>query len=201
LALSYYKLSKRLPSSVSDIELWNSFVQGNQEALGLLFKRYYSLLYQYGTKICADRVILEDAIQELFAELWLKKPSQEIQSVRAYLLQALKYKLYKSFRDKKTTVDLDENNNEHFEFSHENFLISKHEDEERIKRIVSAINQLPSRQKEIIYLRIYKGLSYEEITEIMGINYQVVRNLFSQALKTFRKLITATLLLLSFLNT
>ncbi|MGZ3846904.1 MAG: RNA polymerase sigma factor, partial [Flavisolibacter sp.] len=56
---------------------------------------------------------------------------------------------------------------------------------------VEAINQLPARQKEIIYLRIYKGLSFEEIGQIMQLNYQVVRNLLSQALKSFRKIIAA----------
>ena len=182
-------------SSASDIELWDSFVQGDKEALGVLFKRYYSLLYQYGSKICTDESTLEDCIQELFADLWQKKSQQAIQSIKAYLLQALKYKLYKSFRNKKTISSLDDDPNEHFELSHETFLISRQEDEEKVKKMVAAINQLPSRQKEIIYLRIYKGLNYEEISEIMQINYQVVRNLLCQALKSFRKLIiTATIL-------
>jgi len=54
--------------------------------------------------------------------------------------------------------------------------------------ILRALNKLPPRQKEIIYLKIYKGLNYEEISEVMSINYQVVRNLLCQALKTFKKL-------------
>jgi RNA polymerase sigma factor (sigma-70 family) len=179
-----------LLSSSTDIELWNSFIQGNKEALGNLFKRYYPLLYQYGSKICPDKIVLEDSIQELFAELWQKKSNPSIQSVKAYLLQALKYKLYKSFRTQKHTLNIEQGSNEYFEWSHETFLITKEEDEEKLKKIANAINQLPARQKEIIYLRIYKGLSYEEISEIMQINYQVVRNLLCQALKTFRKLIT-----------
>lgn len=187
-------------SSLTDIELWDSFVQGDKEALGVLFKRYYTLLYQYGNKICPDKIVLEDAIQELFTELWQKKSTQPIQSVKAYLLQSLKYKLYKSFRNKKLVLHVEEDSNEPFELSHESFLISKEEDEEKLKKIVDAINQLPVRQKEIIYLKIYKGLSYEEISEIMQINYQVVRNLLCQALKTFRKLIVAVAVLFSVLN-
>jgi RNA polymerase sigma factor (sigma-70 family) len=189
-----------LPFSESDIELWNSFVQGNQEALGNLFKRYYPLLYQYGYKICPDNIVLEDSIQELFVELWQKRSDQKIQFVKAYLLQALKYKLYKSFRDRKTLTGVEEDANEYFELSHESFLINKEIDEEKIKKVVNAINQLPVRQKEIIYLRIYKGMSYEEISEIMQINYQVVRNLLCQALKTFRKLIIPATILFTVLS-
>jgi RNA polymerase sigma factor (sigma-70 family) len=56
-------------------------------------------------------------------------------------------------------------------------------------RIIAALQQLPSRQKEIIYLKIYQNLGYEEISEIMGINYQVSRNLFSQSIKSLRKIL------------
>jgi RNA polymerase sigma factor (sigma-70 family) len=177
-----------LPTA-ADIELWDSFVQGNQEALGTLFKRYYSLLYQYGIKLCPDRIILEDSIQDLFTDLWLKKTPAPSLSVRAYLLQSLKYKLYKAFRDKKTHVSLEDGDNNYFQLSHETFLIGNQSDEERTNQVLDAINKLPARQKEIIYLKIYKGLSHEEISAIMQINYQAVRNLLSQALKSFRKMI------------
>lgn len=197
---------ERLLTPASDIELWNSFIQGDQEALGSLFRRYYNLLYQYGSKICPDKITLEDCIQELFTELWSKRSGQPTQSVKAYLLHALKYKLYKSFRNKKNTISLDQNGpfdmlgagQEYFELSHENFLIRKAEDEEKLRKIVNTLNQLPARQKEIIYLKIYQGLSYEEISGIMQVNYQVVRNLLCQALKTFRKLMMASVLLLAF---
>lgn len=191
---------QRLLSSFTDSELWNASVLGNREAFGLLFKRHYSQLFQYGIKICNDAAALEDAIQELFAELWNKKTTQPIQSVKAYLFQALKYKLYKSFRNRKPVVDLEQNSDEVFEFSHETFLIQAQDDDARIKKILEAINQLPVRQKEIIYLKIYKGLSYEEISDIMQINYQVVRNLLCQALKTFRKLIIPIIVILSSLQ-
>jgi RNA polymerase sigma factor (sigma-70 family) len=178
-----------LPTA-ADIELWDSFVRGNQEALGTLFKKYYSLLYQYGIKLCPDRIILEDCIQDLFTDLWIKKTPPPTLSVRAYLLQSLKYKLYKSFRDRKTHVHLQDGDYNYFELSHETFLIASQSNEEKTKQVLNAINQLPARQKEIIYLKIYKGLSYEEISAIMQINYQAVRNLLSQALKSFRKMIT-----------
>ncbi len=61
------------------------------------------------------------------------------------------------------------------------------DDLEHTEMILRALNKLPPRQKEIIYLKIYKGLNYEEISEVMSINYQVVRNLLCQALKTFKK--------------
>jgi RNA polymerase sigma factor (sigma-70 family) len=186
--------------SEPDIELWTASSNGDREAFGALFRRHYPLLYQYGSKICSERATLEDCIQELFTELWQKRSDQPVQSVKAYLLQALKYKLYKSFRDRKPVHKAAPGDQEYFELSHETFLISEQDDQQKMKKILEAINQLPPRQKEIIYLKIYKGLSYEEVSEIMEINYQVVRNLLCQALKTFRKLIVPIALLLAGLN-
>lgn len=176
-------------SSVSDIDLWNASVQGNRDAFGQLFRRHYPLLFQYGNKICTDTATLEDCIQELFTELWQKKNTLSIHSVKAYLLQALKFKLYKSFRSQKILQDVDTIHHEPFELSYETFLIDEQSDRQKVARVLEAINQLPSRQKEVIYLKIYKGLSYEEVSEIMQLNYQVVRNLLCQALKTFRQLV------------
>ena len=191
--------TKRL-QSFSDIELWNASHQGDRAAFGELFRRHYSMLYQYGSKICTEKEVLEDSIQELFVELWQKKPSIALHSVKAYLLQALKFKLYKTFRNKKRIANYELGIHEVFEISHENFLIHEQENREKIEKILDALNMLPTRQKEVIYLKIYKGLSYEEVSEVMQLNYQVVRNLLCQALKTFRKLVVPCFIIVSALG-
>ncbi len=181
-----------MTSSLPDIELWNAFTNGNREAFSHLFKRFYPLLFQYGTKICTNATVVEDAIQELFIELWQRKEKSEVLSVRSYLLTALKFKLYKTFRGKKWEAET-ESESGVFELSAETMLIAKEEDDDRSQAVVAALMRLPARQKEVIYLKIYKGLSYEEISVIMKINYQVVRNLLCQALKSVRKLCTCIL--------
>jgi RNA polymerase sigma-70 factor (ECF subfamily) len=64
---------------------------------------------------------------------------------------------------------------------------------------VQAIDQLSNRQKEIIYLKFYQNLSYEEVSEIMNINYQVARNLLHQAIKAMRKILSGTAVLVPLL--
>ena len=172
-----------------DIELWNAFKQGDRNAFGELFKRHYSLLYQYGLKICSDSEIAEDCIQELFVELWQNKSHTPVRSVKAYLLTALKYKIFKMSRNVPPKSFDEVNENTNFDISHENFMIAREEDHLKKDRVIGALQQLPSRQKEIIYLKIYQGLGYEEISEVMGINYQVTRNLFSQSIKSLRKIL------------
>jgi len=179
-----------LHSSLPDIELWKAVTEGNRDAFSTLFRRFYLMLFQYGSKLTTDKALLEDLIQELFLELWQKPPSQSLHSVKAYLLQALKFKLYKSFR-KTSLISTDMKEEEYgFELSKETMLINKEDDDERIQKILTALAKLTPRQREVIYLKIYKGLSYEEVSNVMQLNYQVVRNLLYTALKAFKKLCT-----------
>lgn len=177
-------------SSLPDTELWKAVTEGNKDAFSTLFRRFYPMLFQYGSKITTDKELLEDAIQELFLELWQKPTFQSLHSVKAYLLQALKFKLYKSFRKTSVLSAAAAEEDYGFELSKETMLIHKEEDDERIQKILAALTKLTPRQKEVIYLKIYKGLSYEEVSEVMQLNYQVVRNLLYTALKAFKKLCT-----------
>jgi RNA polymerase sigma factor (sigma-70 family) len=174
----------------ADITQWAAFKKGDRQAFSALFRQYYPLLVQYGSKICIDPLALEDCIQDLFIELWQSRASAEVKSVKAYLLKSLKYKLYKLFRQQNPMQSADAAfDTMAFEISHENFMVEREEERSKTHTIINAVNQLPDRQKEIVYLKIFKELGYEEISEVMNINYQVARNLFSQAMKSLRQLL------------
>lgn len=170
-----------------DIDWWNAFKKGDRDAFDNLFRRYYPVLTQFGSKICTDREMLEDAIQDLFIELWQSRSTTPVQSVKAYFFKALKYKLFRQIRLQNQQAQRI-NSTDQFPFTlpHEHFIVRGEEDAQRTRQIQEAIDSLPARQKEIIYLRIYQGLGYEEISEVMNINYQVARNLFYQSVKSLR---------------
>jgi RNA polymerase sigma-70 factor (ECF subfamily) len=180
-----------------DIALWEAYQKGDHESFALLFRRYYEPLIQYGSKLTTNNDLLEDCIQELFTELWQNKSQTQVQSVKAYLLKSLKYKLYRAHQ-KRTTGPFNENYNESlFELSHENFLVGREQDAEKTARVLKALEQLSNRQKEIIYLKFYQELNYDEVSEIMNINYQAARNLLYQSIKSLKKLLTSIALIVS----
>ena len=179
-----------LKPGVADIMLWTSLKKGDRDALGKLFSVYYPLLLKYGSKFCADHELLEDCIQDLFADIWQSKASSEVESVKAYLFKSLKYKLFKKLRNrllKNSNAELPDEMT--FAISHETFLVEEQENKERVRKLIEALNELPNRQREVIYLKVFHELSYEEVSDIMNINYQVCRNLMSQAIKTLRKIL------------
>ena len=67
-------------------------------------------------------------------------------------------------------------------------------------KITELLNQLPKRQKEVIYLHYFEDMDYNQIAEIMSINYQSVLNLTQKALQKLRSAdLLLALLSLSFL--
>ena len=177
-------------SSNPDIELWESYKQGNAESFGKLFQKYHHPLRQFGNKFSSDQELLEDCIQELFVELWQNRSQTQVQSVKAYLFKALKYKLFRALQKRSGLALTGMQDETGFEFSHETLIISRQETEEKAAKVIAAMQQLSNRQKEIVYLKFYQELTYEEVSEVMGINYQVARNLFHQSVKALRKILS-----------
>jgi RNA polymerase sigma factor (sigma-70 family) len=187
-----------LNTADQDITLWESFRNGDKEAFASLFRAHYDALFRFGNKFTTDTELLEDCIQELFIELWQARSRAPVLSVKAYLLKSLKYKLLKAFRKQGKVVSLNENGEWNFEWSHESFLIDKQESDDKKQMVIKALGRLSSRQKEIIYLKYYQNLSYEEVSEIMNINYQVARNLLYQAIKSLKTLLAGSIELFIF---
>jgi len=127
-----------LSTANQDITLWESFRKGDREAFATLFRQHYAVLFKFGSKFTTETELLEDCIQELFIELWQAKSQAPVHSVRAYLLKSLKYKLLKIFRKKGRIVQLQENTDGNFEWSHENFLIAEPPSISRASRETSA---------------------------------------------------------------
>lgn len=189
-----------LKAAQSDSKLWDAYKNGDKEAFSVLFRKYYSPLFLYGSKIMQDQNALEDCIQELFMELWKSRSQVEVKSVKAYLFKSLKYKIYRQLSQRKITSEAFLKEDMIFELSHDTFMIHREDETERAKQLIKAFDKLSNRQKEVIYLKYYLGLSYEEVSEIMEINYQVARNLLYLALRSMKKMISMVKLLIFILS-
>jgi RNA polymerase sigma-70 factor (ECF subfamily) len=65
-------------------------------------------------------------------------------------------------------------------------LIQKDEQQHLCRLLMDYINELPSRQRELIHLRFYEGLSYDEIAQHTGLSHRTVYNKIYEALKKLR---------------
>jgi len=158
--------------TIEDTELWASFKEGDWHAYTEIYNRHFKLLNNYGYKFTKDLELIEDAVHDLFVKLWTNKSNLSVPvSVKNYLYKSLRGDLLRKLAAHVRFVNIDEDHHHNFmfELSFDHQLVANEEELALQKNVKQVIQTLPARQQEIIYLRFYEGLSYEEISEIMGI--------------------------------
>lgn len=172
--------------------VWSRFKSGDQEAFAILYNLHIEALYHYGTKLCKDKEAVKDALQELFLELFLKRNKMRIspENLKYYLFLALKRNLIKKMEaGRKISHGFNESVNFEPEYSIEFQIIEQEKEAEINREVLNALNMLPSKQKEAVYLRYNESLEYKEIANILKISVESVRKQVYRALKTIRKII------------
>ncbi|WP_276500741.1 RNA polymerase sigma factor [Terrimonas pollutisoli] len=171
-------------------DLWLRFIAGDFNAYASLYKDHVESMILYGLKIKPDKNEVQDAIQDLFVELWHSKQNlKPVQLVSMYLLKALRYKLIKKEKIRISSLndDLGELDDTILEQPIEFFILENEDRVYKLEKIRKAIQLLPKRQQEVINLRFYKGFSTEQVAEIMSINYQSASNLLHKAVQFLRR--------------
>jgi RNA polymerase sigma factor (sigma-70 family) len=179
-----------LPDNTDEM-VWHRFRTGSERDFALLFERYSTSLLKYGLTLESDRDRVKDAIQDLFVQLWQQRQhSAEVNAVKPYLMTSLRRSL---LRQKTTTRRLGEEMSAYLRTISDNTpaadetLLSAEQRSVREQLLTGAVNDLPKRQREAVFLRFYEAMSYEDIGAIMSLGYQVVRNLVHRAVKTLRQ--------------
>jgi RNA polymerase sigma factor (sigma-70 family) len=187
----------------SDPDIWKLFKSGDKEAFAVLYNLHIDALYHYGTKICKDEDAVKDTLQELFLELFLKCDSIKVEpeKLKYWLLLALKRNLIKRLQaGRKIDQVIPESADFQTEYNIEYQILERERDEEINNKVSFALNQLPSKQKEAIYLRFNESLDYDEIANIMEITIESVRKQVHRALKNIRELFESESFKLSLVN-
>jgi RNA polymerase sigma factor (sigma-70 family) len=185
-----------------DNNLWEAFKNGEKTAMKKLYEDNVDMLYSYGKRIVHDDELIYDAIHDIFVKLWDQRNKlNEPTSVKGYLVTVLRNHIIDGLRKNKTSY-IDESSKvfESDEESIEFIMINKEDEDDQTRLLTNSIDSLTANQKEIIYLKYQKEMSYEEIAQIMNINYQSVRNLAHRAITELRKKMTILLFIILYIE-
>lgn len=187
---------------MEDQDLWQKLKEGDKFALESIYREHLNHLINYGRRFTAREDLVEDCIQELFVELWQKRQNlSNTDHIKPYLLVSIRRKIISKLK-KQAKHSTERESGEYFsaELSIENHLINKEVKKEKAEAIANAMKNLSERQQEIVYLKYFANLEYDEIADIMDLNYQSARNLLSRAIKKLSKHFIIVLALLGILR-
>ncbi len=172
----------------SDSELWDEFLSGDQLAFKTIYDNHIQSLFKFGRHFTKSEELILDCIHDVFIDLYNYRTTlNSTNNIKLYLFVSLRRKLFRNLKDKERFVSLDD---ESSCFSY--VLNSSTEPEDDLKSLKiswleKSMNKLSHRQQEAIYLRFVKGLSYDELSVILQVNYQSARNLIFRGIEKLRE--------------
>jgi len=183
-------------SRVSIDFLWHSFLKGDDKSFAVIYQQHIDSLLSYGYKLSQDKELVSDCIQDIFLELYYKREnlSGNIKNPKAYLFIALRNNIVKKVEQyrKQNSMEIKECLFEDMfntEYSYQDKLIEMEISSEIKNKLNMAVNSLPPRQKEIIYLKFEEELAYIEISEILMISVESARKLLHRAILSLREIV------------
>lgn len=176
-------------ANIPDHQLWQQFQSGSHTAFATIYEQHASPLYHYGLKLVRNKELVMDTIQDLFIELWdSRKRLGNVQSIRLYLYKSIRRKIINTItKDRKnTSLSAIKEASNNIVISAEHSLIEKQKFDQQREVLKKALENLSKEQQEIIHLKYYGRLSYQEIAEIMKTDKKSAYNLMARAMKQLR---------------
>ena len=163
--------------------------EGDHDAFAYTYYRYADILFAYGSRFGISKDVLEDAIQDVFYYIYThRQPLLRVENLNYYLISSLKNRILKMNKNDLPTTEIEEQICV-IELG-ANSLESLIEKEEQLaikNKVELYLNKLTNRQREAVFLRYMKALSYEEIARILDMSVPSVRNLIFRGLTKIRK--------------
>lgn len=185
-----------------DSLIWDNLRSGDQSACAYIYIKFFPVLYAYGCRMCGDKALVQDCIQDLFLDLSKSRNNlSETSNVRYYLYRCMRrkisLKLSRLHRYRLEPLASYESNEYAggvilpLEFEQ----IELESSEEKQREILRALKFLTRQQRKVIRLRFYEDMSYKEISAAMSIHINTVYNLISMATASLRSILKRSALL------
>jgi RNA polymerase sigma-70 factor (ECF subfamily) len=173
------------PKSERDEWLMAQVALGKRECLEPLVRRYASPLLTFIRRMVGNAHRSEELFQEVFLTVWNKRTQYQCpRPFKPWLYAIAVNKCRADFRTRPgTPMTLEDDPPLASDPSPADTLIAT----ETASLVAAAVMQLPQQQRAVVVLRVWDGLSYAEIAEVVGRSEGTVRSHMHHGLTALRK--------------
>ena len=186
-------------NNLTDEVLVNLYAKGNNNAFDILLMRYKRKVFSYILLTVKDRDVADDIFQDTFIKVISKirhNNYEEKGKFSAWILRIAHNLVIDYFRRlaASKTISGESSNEEEpnlfdsvpvYDTNIEEVLI-----DQQIKAdVVRLVDSLPSAQREVLRMRFYQGLSFQEIAESSGVSINTALGRMRYALINLRRLV------------
>jgi len=181
---------------VSDQELINRYLSGNQASLELLIHRHKNKVYSYILTVVKDKELADDIFQDAFIKVIYTLRSGTYQEEGKFIqwVMRIAHNLIIDFFRKSKRIPVVDNSNDEFDIF-DTIKISDGSIEDRIineqihEDVRKLIECLPEEQKQVLIMRHYADMSFKDIAEQTDVSINTALGRMRYALINLRKMI------------
>lgn len=180
---------------VQDSTLVSNYIKGNEIALEILIKRHQQRIYSFIYSKVQDKDITEDIFQDTFIKVirTLKRGNYNEEGKFLPWVVRIAQNLIIDYFRKNNRMPKFKNTEEFDIFSvlsdgalnAENKIIK----EQILNDVKELIEELPEEQKQVLKMRIYNDMSFNEISENTGVSINTALGRMRYALINLRKIV------------
>ena len=155
---------------------------GDRAAFEELYELYKAPLGNFLYRLCGNRSLTEDLLQDTFLRLWRAAPGYEpLAKVSTYVFR-IAHNLFVNDASRRREATLGEADSETSSGPTED--LHRQEVQAAVKR---AVERLPEGERECLVLSEYNGFKYQQISEILGIPVGTVKSRMFSALRHLKE--------------
>jgi RNA polymerase sigma-70 factor, ECF subfamily len=154
--------------------------------LARLYDEHAQALYAFALDLTRNEADTKDVLQQLFIRL-ARKPSvlDGVRNVRAYLLRLTHNAAVDQMRRRSTHGKYAE---EYVRERPEIFEASDDSDEQTFREALSiALGELPPDQRAVVHLRLWEGMKFEEIADLLEISLNTAASRYRYGIDKLRQ--------------
>jgi RNA polymerase sigma factor (sigma-70 family) len=174
----------------TDAEVWRLAASGEADAFGVLFERHGRAVYNFCFRRTANWAAAEDLTSIVFLEAWRRRSEVRLKDGRAlpWLLgvatNVLRNRRRSERRHRAALARLPLERGADFADD----VDARLDDERRMQAALRTVATLPRRERDVLALCVWAGLSYEDAAVALGLPIGTVRSRLSRARARLREL-------------
>lgn len=157
-----------------DLALVERACDGDTDSFTELCRRYYPAMVAIAHSIIGDRHLAEDAAQQAFAKAVRKLPQLKNKNKFAFWLAVI---------CRNITLDLTRREKTLYATDDLSTIAAKSHENGTTEAVREALNKLSAPAREVIFLRFYDCMTYEQISAVLGISEQAINGRLRRAKK------------------
>ncbi|MEX0789208.1 MAG: sigma-70 family RNA polymerase sigma factor [Actinomycetota bacterium] len=161
----------KVDESSDESDLLSGLAAGDQRSLAALYDRYGNAALGLAFKVCGNRAIAEDIVQEAFLALWQKPDSYDAGrgSAGSFLMGIVHHKAVDAVRREAAVHRREENFAVEPQESSEDEVVEAAWIAMRKSKVLAALRQLSDVQREALELAYLQGLTYSDVAARLNI--------------------------------